>query len=132
MMQDLFNDNLMFLAILMVLLAIIIIMLKVMKTFSKPAKIEPLQDTIIGLSEQVRILGEGQQQLTGSLRTITEAQATSQTKLVSVINERLAEVQNKMGESLQGSATKTARSLGELQQRLETIDKAQENIEKLS
>jgi DNA recombination protein RmuC len=84
------------------------------------------------LSEQVRILGEGQQQLTGSLRTITEAQATSQTKLVSVINERLAEVQNKMGESLQGSATKTARSLGELQQRLETIDKAQENIEKLS
>ena len=132
MMQDLFNDNLMFLAILMVLLAIIIIMLKVMKTFSKPAKIEPLQDTIIGLSEQVRLLGEGQQQLTGSLRTITEAQATSQTKLVSVINERLAEVQNKMGESLQGSATKTARSLGELQQRLETIDKAQENIEKLS
>lgn len=132
MMQDLFNDNLMFLAILMVLLATIIITLKVMKTFSKPAKIEPLQDTIIGLSEQVRILGEGQQQLTGSLRTITEAQATSQTKLVSVINERLAEVQNKMGESLQGSATKTARSLGELQQRLETIDKAQENIEKLS
>ena len=132
MMQDLFNDNLIFLVILMVLLAIIIIMLKVIKTFSKPAKIEPLQDTIIGLSEQVRILREGQQQLTGSLRTITEAQATSQTKLVSVINERLAEVQNKMGESLQGSATKTARSLGELQQRLETIDKAQENIEKLS
>ncbi len=132
MMQDLFNDNLMFLAILMVLLAIIIITLKVIKTFSKPGKIEPLQDTIIGLSEQVRILGEGQQQLTGSLRTITEAQATSQTKLVSVINERLAEVQNKMGESLHGSATKTARSLGELQQRLETIDKAQENIEKLS
>jgi|TARA_B100001063_G_scaffold52579_1_gene46478 DNA recombination protein RmuC len=132
MMQDLFYDNLIFLAILMVLLAIIMIMLKVMKTFFKPAKIEPLQDTIIGLSEQVRILGEGQQQLTGSLRTITEAQATSQTKLVSVINERLAEVQNKMGESLQGSATKTARSLGELQQRLETIDKAQENIEKLS
>ena len=132
MMQDLFNDNFIFLVILMVLLAIIIIMLKVIKTFSKPAKIEPLQDTIIGLSEQVRILGEGQQQLTGSLRTITEAQATSQTKLVSVINERLAEVQNKMGESLQGSATKTARSLGELQQRLETIDKAQENIEKLS
>ena len=37
-----------------------------------------------------------------------------------------------MGESLQGSATRTARSLGELQQRLETIDKAQANIEKLS
>ena len=132
MMQDLFSDNLMFLVILTVLLVITIIALKLMKSFSKPAETEPLQDAIIGLSEQVRILGEGQQQLTGSLRTITEAQATSQTKLVSVINERLAEVQNKMGESLHGSATKTARSLGELQQRLETIDKAQENIEKLS
>jgi hypothetical protein len=33
MMQDLFYDNLIFLAILMVLLAIIMIMLKVMKTF---------------------------------------------------------------------------------------------------
>ena len=40
MMQDLFNDNLIFLVILMVLLAIIIIMLKVIKTFSKPVKIE--------------------------------------------------------------------------------------------
>ena len=37
-----------------------------------------------------------------------------------------------MGESLHGSANRTARSLGELQQRLETIDKAQANIEKLS
>ncbi|NND43269.1 MAG: DNA recombination protein RmuC, partial [Silicimonas sp.] len=34
--------------------------------------------------------------------------------------------------SLTGASTRTARSLGELQQRLETIDKAQANIEKLS
>ena len=37
-----------------------------------------------------------------------------------------------MGESLTVSATRTARSLGELQQRLEAIDKAQTKIEKLS
>jgi DNA recombination protein RmuC len=37
-----------------------------------------------------------------------------------------------MNESLHGTSTRTARSLGELQQRLETIDKAQANIEKLS
>jgi DNA recombination protein RmuC len=37
-----------------------------------------------------------------------------------------------MTESLHGTATRTARSLGELQQRLETIDRAQANIEKLS
>ncbi|MDP3378539.1 MAG: DNA recombination protein RmuC, partial [Brevundimonas sp.] len=44
----------------------------------------------------------------------------------------VAEVQARMGESLQGSATRTARSLGDLHQRLETIDRAQANIEKLS
>jgi DNA recombination protein RmuC len=37
-----------------------------------------------------------------------------------------------MAETLNGTATRTARSLGELHQRLETIDKAQANIEKLS
>ena len=45
---------------------------------------------------------------------------------------RLAEVTQAMGDSLNASALRTARSLGELQQRLETIDKAQTNIEKLS
>ena len=93
---------------------------------------EPSEVSFSNLNEQIRILAAGQQQLTGSLKTIGEVQAASQSKLLNLINERLAEVQNTMGESLQGSATKTARSLGELQQRLETIDKAQENIEKLS
>jgi len=131
-MQDFVIDNLTLLILLIVGIALLLFLIKMAKNFYKPIEKNSLQDAILGLGEQVRILGEGQQQLTGSLRTITEAQSTSQTKLITVINERLAEVQNTMGESLQGSATKTARSLGELQQRLETIDKAQENIEKLS
>ena len=131
-MQDFVIDNLTLLILLIAGISLLLFLIKMAKNFSKPIEKNSLQDAILGLGEQVRILGEGQQQLTGSLRTITEAQSTSQTKLITVINERLAEVQNTMGESLQGSATKTARSLGELQQRLETIDKAQENIEKLS
>ena len=131
-MQDFVIHNLTLLILLIVGIALLLFLIKMAKNFYKPIEKNSLQDAILGLGEQVRILGEGQQQLTGSLRTITEAQSTSQTKLITVINERLAEVQNTMGESLQGSATKTARSLGELQQRLETIDKAQENIEKLS
>ena len=131
-MQDFVIDNLTLLILLIMGFALFLFLIKMAKNFFKPKEKNSLQDAILGLGEQVRILGEGQQQLTGSLRTITEAQSTSQTKLITVINERLAEVQNTMGESLQGSATKTARSLGELQQRLETIDKAQENIEKLS
>ena len=131
-MQDFVIDNLTLLILLIMGFALFLFLIKMAKNFFKPKEKNSLQDAILGLGEQVRILGEGQQQLTGSLRIITEAQSTSQTKLITVINERLAEVQNTMGESLQGSATKTARSLGELQQRLETIDKAQENIEKLS
>jgi DNA recombination protein RmuC len=66
------------------------------------------------------------------LRAVSDAQATSQAQMLQVMNQRLAEVQKNMGDSLHGTATKTAHSLGELQQRLATIDKAQANIEKLS
>jgi DNA recombination protein RmuC len=52
--------------------------------------------------------------------------------MIQLMENRLAEVQRFMGESLTGSSMRTARSLGDLQQRLETIDKAQANIEKLS
>jgi DNA recombination protein RmuC len=44
----------------------------------------------------------------------------------------LEETTRSMGDSLHGTATRTARSLGALQARLEAIDKAQDNIEKLS
>ena len=44
------------------------------------------------------------------------------------MEKRLADVQLQMNENLQGSARRTAHSLGELQQRLTAIDKAQENI----
>jgi DNA recombination protein RmuC len=93
---------------------------------------DPIVPAISGLGEQVRLLSDGQQQLAGSLRAVSDAQATSQAQMLQVMNQRLAEVQKNMGDSLHGTATKTAHSLGELQQRLATIDKAQANIEKLS
>jgi DNA recombination protein RmuC len=63
---------------------------------------------------------------------VSEAQAKSQTSMLHLMETRLADVQRQMTEALHGTSTRTARSLGELQQRLETIDKAQANIEKLS
>lgn len=130
MMQGFMLENI----YLIILVVTSLLLLTIILSLSKKNKNseEPSKTALNNLNEQVRILADGQQQLTGSLKTIGEVQAASQTKLLNLINERLAEVQNSMGESLQGSATKTARSLGELQQRLETIDKAQENIEKLS
>ena len=130
MMQYFLANNVYLISSVVIGLLLIVTLLLILRKSKDSA--EPSEVSFSNLKEQIRILADGQQQLTGSLKTIGEVQAASQSKLLNLINDRLAEVQNTMGESLQGSATKTARSLGELQQRLETIDKAQENIEKLS
>ena len=84
------------------------------------------------LAAQVVALAQGQQQLVGGLTQVANAQAQAQTKLLQTMEKRLEEVSTRMATSLTGSATRTAHSLGELQQRLEAIDKAQTKIEKLS
>jgi DNA recombination protein RmuC len=93
---------------------------------------EPLMRELGWLGHRVAQLGEGQERLAGGLHHVSEAQAVSQTAMLQVMEQRLAEVQRGMTDTLHGTSTRTARSLGELQQRLETIDKAQANIEKLS
>jgi DNA recombination protein RmuC len=93
---------------------------------------EPLRNDMGWLAQRVQALGEGQERLSGGLAHVSEAQAKAQAAMLHLIEARLAEVQARMGESLQGSATRTARSLGDLHQRLETIDRAQAKIEKLS
>ncbi|MDJ0824498.1 MAG: DNA recombination protein RmuC [Rhodobacter sp.] len=93
---------------------------------------EPLAQQLSHLGHRVQHLSDGQQQLAGGLTHVSEAQAASQANMLTLMEQRLAEVSAKMNDNLAGSATRTARSLGELQQRLETIDKAQRNIEKLS
>lgn len=80
------------------------------------------------LTEATRALAEGQQQLVGALRQGEAAQA----RLAETVERRLAVVQQQMGDTLNGTATRTARALGALQARLEAIDRAQANIERLS
>jgi len=63
---------------------------------------------------------------------VSEAQAASQANMLKLMEGRLAQVTEQMNQNLHGAARRTAQSLGELQQRLQTIDKAQANIEKLS
>jgi DNA recombination protein RmuC len=96
------------------------------------ATAEPLMREVSWLSSRLQQLGDGQERLAGGLHHVSEAQAVTQTAMLQVMESRLAEVQRQMTEALHGTSTRTARSLGELQQRLETIDKAQANIEKLS
>ena len=77
-------------------------------------------------------LGQGQQQLVGALTQMAEAQAAAQMRVMEGMERRLEEVSARVAQTLSGSATQTARSLGELQTRLATIDQAQDRIEKLS
>lgn len=92
----------------------------------------PVARQMTALAQQAQGLGQGQAQLAGGLTQVSEAQARSQAAMIQLMESRLAEVQDRMGESLAGASRRTAHSLGELQQRLVAIDKAQRNIETLS
>ena len=77
-------------------------------------------------------LKTGQQKLSGVVEILSNNQTASNSHLIGHMEVRLSEVQKQIFDSLNGSATKTAQSLGALQQRLTVIDKAQDNLEKLS
>ena len=93
---------------------------------------KPVIDHLNIVGDKIQKLSEGQERLTGGLQTVSEAQAKAQLSMINMMEERLAKVQLQMNENLSHSSRKTAQSLGDLQQRLSTIDKAQEKITKLS
>ena len=84
------------------------------------------------LVKQLQALSDGLERLSGGLHHVSEANAKAQTNMLALMEQRLAQVQQQLSENMHGSARRTAQSLGDLQQRLATIDKAQENITKLS
>lgn len=95
------------------------------------------------LESRITELMQAQQALVGKVdavshqqvatsKALTDTLSVSQQQLSTDLNRRLEQVQTSMGENLVGSAQATAKSLGELSQRLETIDKAQQNITNLS
>jgi DNA recombination protein RmuC len=110
-----------------------ILLLITVRAALKSARLaEPLANQLNALGQRVQSLGEGQERLSGGLTHVSDAQAKAQAHMLQLMEHRLAQVQNNMTENLQGSARRTAQSLGELQQRLTAIDKAQDNITKLS
>ncbi len=129
-------DDLLVLAALaggvLVLLLFVLLILAVRRAGQSARMAEPLAREMGSLGQRVQMLSDGQQQLSGGLSHVSEAQAAAQAKMLQMMEHRLQTVTQAMTENLQGSAQRTARSLGELHQRLETIDKAQANIEKLS
>ncbi len=115
---------------------------------------EPLARQMAHLGQHVQALGQGQEQLRGGLQHVSDTQANAQVQVIQTVESRLssvqqqmndrladnamksaralAEMQERMKESLHGSSKQTATSLTQLQERLAAIDKAQDNITKLS
>ncbi len=139
---------------LLILLVVVLLIISTRRAGRSAALAEELARQMGGLGRAVEVLGQGQDQLSGSLRTVSDAQASAQTQVIGAMEARLssvqremqdrlhenaartaqalAEMQARMNESLAGSTVKTTESLTQLQERLAAIDKAQSNIEKLS
>ena len=112
---------------------VLLVLILTLRAASRSASAsQPLLRELSWMSHRVQSLSEGQERLAGGLSHVSELQAASQASMLKLMETRLADVQRQMNETLHGTATRTARSLGELHQRLETIDRAQEKIEKLS
>jgi len=114
-------------------LMILLLLVIVARAASRSVRLTaPMAQQMGQLGQRVQSLGDGQERLAGGLHHVSEAQAASQTAMLQLMEQRLAQVQGQMSENLQGSARRTAHSLGELHERLKSIDRAQDNITKLS
>ena len=140
-------------AVVLILLVLLLVVLIVRSGRASQTNAE-LTRQLAGIGQAVQILGQGQDQLSGGLRTVSDTQTSGQSRMMQAMETRLSEVQRqmqdrlhenamrqarslaelneRMNETLTGSTVKTTKSLTELQERLATIDKAQANIEKLS
>ena len=114
-------------------LVVVLLLISVARAAGRSAQATaPLASQMEYLNQRVQVLGDGQQQLVGGLTHVSESQAAQQSNMLKLMEARLTAVQEQMNVNLQTSSKNTALSLGELQQRLVTIDKAQDNIQKLS
>ncbi len=77
-------------------------------------------------------LSAQQAELVGRLAQLAESHATSQSQLSRTLDERLANVAKRVGDALNDQSTRNQTALGDLKERLAVIDRAQQNIAKLS
>ena len=137
-----------------VLLVVLLLLLSFGAARRSARMAEPLMHQLVALGQNVQQLGMGQEQLRGGLQNASDTQANAQVQVIQVVEARLsdlqsqmndrladnaarstralAEMQERMKDTLHGSSKQTATSLTQLQERLAAIDKAQDNITKLS
>ena len=139
-------------AVVLLILALLIIAIRAAGRSARMAA--PLAQHMQILGGHVQQLGAGQEQLRGGLQMVSDTQANAQAQLIQSMEARLqavqqnmqdrladnatrsarslSEMQERMNQTLHGSSKQTTNSLTQLQERLAAIDKAQDNITKLS
>lgn len=137
-----------------ILLVLLLLIMAVRAAGRSAAMTAPLVQQVGALGQHVQQLGQGQERLRGGLQMVSDTQATAQAQVIQTVEARLAtvqqqmqdrladnalrsarslaEMQERMKETLHGSSKQTTTSLTQLQERLAAIDKAQDNITKLS
>jgi len=138
-----------------VALLIVILLIAALRAAGRSARAaEPLAQQLGYLGQHVQGLAQGQEGLRASIQTVSDTATNSQAQLAQTVEARLAhvqqqmqdrladnamrsqrgmtEMQERMKETLHGSSKQTTTSLTQLQERLAAIDKAQDNITKLS
>ncbi len=136
-------------------LLILLLLIAAVRAAGRTARLAaPLSQQMQVLGSHVQQLGAGQEQLRGGLQMVSDTQANAQSQLIQSVEARLntvqlqmqerlaenaarsqrslTEMQERMNQTLHGSAKQTTTSLTQLQERLAAIDKAQDNITKLS
>lgn len=151
------SDPMMMLALAGAALVLLILVLLVasVRAAGRSARVAaPLAQQMQMLGAHVQQLGANQERLQGGLQTVSDTQVNAQNRMIQSMESRLAhvqqqmqdrladnatrtqrsltEMQERMNQSLHGSAKQTTTSLTQLQERLAAIDKAQDNITKLS
>lgn len=143
-----------FVAIGFIILIVTLLMLAVVRAGRSARLAEPLAQQIGVLGQNVNALAQGQEGLRASVQMVSDTATNGQAQLAQTVEQRLADVQvqmqerladnamraqrsltelqDRMKETLHGSSKQTATSLTALQERLAAIDKAQDNITKLS
>ncbi|MBB93349.1 MAG: DNA recombination protein RmuC [Rhodobacteraceae bacterium] len=138
----------------LVLLLVLMMALAIRASARAARAAEPMAAQMAWMGQAVQQMAQGQDQLRGGLQQVSDTQATAQLQVIQTVEARLAtvqqqmadrlaenvlksqvalaEMQERMTDTLHGQSKATATSLTQLQERLKVIDKAQDNITRLS
>ncbi|WP_428926711.1 DNA recombination protein RmuC [Marinibacterium sp. SX1] len=139
-------------ALVLLLLALLVTSIRASGRAARAA--EPVAAQMAWLGQSLQQMAQGQDQLRGGLQQVSDTQANAQLRVIQTVEARLAtvqqqmadrlaenalksqvalaEMQERMTDTLHGQSKATTTSLTQLQERLRAIDKAQDNITRLS